>query len=281
MDLQFLANVPSLASLYALLAAGYVIVYRASRVFNLAHGELMMMGGFFFFTMASLSPVHNLALVLVLTFLLSFLAGGLIYILIMRPMAGQPLFAAILVTVALGIMLRGIAILTWSARAQYPLDILGVKNVARELPGGIILSTFDLAQIASAVALYLALFVFFRFSRLGIQMRAAAENPLLAAQRGINIHLLFALSWSIATFTAAAAGVLYASNIRLDPGIADIGLKALAVPLAGGMGSLLGAIPAAIVIAGAEIITIRGISGLWTGNPLLSNVMPFIIILIV
>ncbi|HLB29191.1 MAG TPA: branched-chain amino acid ABC transporter permease, partial [Dehalococcoidia bacterium] len=167
------------------------------------------------------------------------------------------------------------------ARAQYPLDILGVKNVARELPGGIILSTFDLAQIASAVALYLALFVFFRFSRLGIQMRAAAENPLLAAQRGINIHLLFALSWSIATFTAAAAGVLYASNIRLDPGIADIGLKALAVPLAGGMGSLLGAIPAAIVIAGAEIITIRGISGLWTGNPLLSNVMPFIIILIV
>src|SRR5207249_1259447 len=101
-------------------------------------------------------------------------------------------------------------------------------------------SALDVVTVASAAALLGGLFAFLRLSRLGIRMRAAAERPLLAAQRGIDFHALFALSWALASFAGALAGVLYASNVRLDPSLGILGLKAFAVALVGGLDSLGG-----------------------------------------
>src|SRR5262249_17457139 len=83
---------------------------------------------------------------------------------------------------------------------------------ARRLPGGAVVSTFDLLTVAVAAALFVGLFAFLRLSLLGIQMRAAGEKALLAAQRGINFQLLFALSWALAALSGALAGILYANN---------------------------------------------------------------------
>jgi len=271
--LQLVANTLVLASTYVLLAVGYVVVYRASRVLNLAHGELMMLGGYAFFALVSATPGH-LIVAVPAALLVSFLAGVAVYFAVMRPMAGHPVFSAVLVTVSLGILLRGLVILGWTADIKYPLAVAGYQNAPLRLPGGAVLSGVDLFAIATAGALLLGLWLFFAKSRFGIQMRATAENPRLAAQRGIDIHLVFAVAWGISTFAAGLAGVLYASSVRLDPEIGVIGLKAFPVALIGGLDSLAGVLPAALLIALLEILAIQYVS------PLLSEVVPFLALLL-
>jgi len=269
---QLVANTLVLASTYALLATGYVVVYRASRILNLAHGELMMLGGYAFFTLASGLPGHPVVVILA-TLVLSALVGVGVYGALMRPMAGHPLFSAVLVTVALGILLRGVVILGWEPDQKYPLALTGYQNASRRLPGGAVLSDLDLASILAATLLLLGLWAFFTRSRLGIQMRATAESPRLAAQGGVDIHRVFAVSWAISTFAAGTAGVLYAANVRLDPEIGVIGLKAFPVALVGGLDSLAGIVPAALAIALLENLAIRYV------DPLLSEVVPFLVLL--
>ena len=271
--MQLVANTLVLASTYVLLAVGYVVVYRASRVLNLAHGELMMLGGYAFFALVSATPGH-LIVAGPAALLVSFLAGVAVYFAVMRPMAGHPVFSAVLVTVSLGILLRGLVILGWTADIKYPLAVAGYQNAPLRLPGGAVLSGVDLFAIATAGALLLGLWLFFAKSRFGIQMRATAENPRLAAQRGIDIHLVFAVAWGISTFAAGLAGVLYTSSVRLDPEIGVIGLKAFPVALIGGLDSLAGVLPAALLIALLEILAIQYVS------PLLSEVVPFLALLL-
>jgi branched-chain amino acid transport system permease protein len=270
---QLLANTLVLAGTYVLLAVGYVVVYRASRVVNLAHGELMTLAGYAFFTVVSAAPGRPLP-GLAATLVISGVVGAAVYFVLMRPMAGQPLFSAVLVTISLGILLRGLIVLTWSADFKYPLAVLGYENRPIHLALGAVLSTVDLLTLGAEACLLVLLAIFFKRSRLGIQMRATAENPRLAAQAGINIHLVFALAWAISTLTGGTAGVLYASNIRLDPEIGVIGLKAFPVALVGGLDSLAGVVPASLVIALLEILAVNYLS------PLLSDVIPFAILLV-
>src|SRR5262249_45748815 len=131
----------------------------------------------------------------------------------------------------------------------------------------------DAWSITTAALVMLGLLGFLRGSRLGIQMRAAGERPLLAAQRGIDFQALFALSWALAALTAGLAGAPYASNRRPAPPPRVIGLKAFAVALVGGLDSLGGVVPAALLIAAIEVLTVR------YANPLLAEVSPFICLL--
>ena len=270
--LQALATVVVVASLYALLGAGYVLVYRASRVLNLAQGDLLTLGGYFLFAVASAVPGVP-ALSIPLAAALSALAGVLIYLLLMRPMAGHPIFAAVLVTVTLGILLRAAIVFAFTDRTRHTLALLALSNPPVRLPGGAVVSTFDLVMVGSAVLLFAGLFLFLRLSPLGIQMRAAGERPLLASQRGINFHAVFALSWALAAFAGGLAGMIYASNVRLEPSLDILGLRAFAVALVGGLDSLAGVIPAALLVATVEVMSVR------YGNPLLSEVSPFLCLL--
>jgi len=271
--MQFWINVVVLASTYALLAAGYVLIYRASRVLNLAHGELMMLSAYLLFALAGALP-HQPLLTIPLTLLIAAGLGVATYYLLIRPLAGRPLFSAVLVTVALGIMLQGLVVLVWTPRVQYPAVALGITNQPHQLPGGGVISTLDALTVLVALALFGLLAAFFRYSRLGVQMLAAAENPLLVAQRGIDFHRLFAVAWGLAIATAALAGVLYTLTNRLEGTVALVGLKAFPVALVGGLGSLTGALPAALLVALAEAAAIQYV------DPLLSNVAPFLVLLI-
>jgi branched-chain amino acid transport system permease protein len=271
--MQLAANTLVLASTYILLAVGYVVVYRASRILNLAHGELLMLGGYALFTLLSVAPGRPL-LAIAGTLVVSFLLGTLVYLAVMRPMAGHPIFSAVLVTISLGILFRGLAILGWTAEIRYPLALMGFTTTSRRLPGGAVVSDVDLLSMLAASALLVGLWIFFARSRLGIQMRATAENPRLAAERGVNIHLVFAVSWGISTFAAGLVGILYSSQVRLDPEIGVIGLKAFPVALVGGLDSLAGVLPAGLAIALLEVLAIQYVS------PLLSEVVPFLALLV-
>ena len=271
--LQALTTTLVVASLYALLGAGYVLVYRSSRVLNLAQGDLLTLGGYFLFAVATAFPGAP-AVSLPLAALLSALTGVLVYVVLMRPMAGHPIFAAVLVTVTLGILLRAAIVFLFTDRTRHPLQSLGLTNPPRSLPGGAVVSTFDLVMVGTAVMLFVALFAFLTKSPLGIQMRAAGERALLASQRGINFHGVFGLSWALAAFAGGLAGMIYSSNVRLEPSLDVLGLRAFAVALVGGLDSLAGVIPAAIIVAAVEVMSIR------YGNPLLSDVSPFLCLLV-
>jgi branched-chain amino acid transport system permease protein len=269
---QLAVNIVVLAAIYALIACGYVLIYRVSRVLNLAHGELMMLGAYLLLVTASLfggQPLIAFAVAL----LLSLTVGVLVYVFLMRKMTGEMVLAAVLTTVALGIFLRGLVVLIWSAQQQYPARPLGFVNAAIELPGGARISTGAALLVLSTAAIYAALFIFLRFGRWGMRMRAAGQNPLLAAQRGIDLHAVYALAWGLSTLTGSLAGMLIALDSGLDSTMVLIGLKAFPAALVGGLDSLAGALAGALIVAGAEVLLIHYV------DPLLSDVVPFLVLI--
>jgi branched-chain amino acid transport system permease protein len=270
--LQLAVNIIVLAAIYALIACGYVLVYRVSRVLNLAHGELMMLGAYMLIvTAAQFSSYWPLAILAAVG--LSLLTGVLVYLFLMRKMTGEMVLAAVLTTVALGVLLRGVMVLVWSAQQQYPAQALGVANTSIALPGGARISFFSALLILTTALVYGALLSFLRFGRWGIRMRAAGQSPLLAAQRGINLHAVYALAWGLSTLTGSLAGILLALDSGLDQTMAIIGLKAFPAALVGGLDSLVGALLGSLIVAAAEVLLIHYV------DPLLSEVVPFLVLI--
>ena len=270
--MQFIVNILVLASIYALIACGYVLIYRVSRVLNLAHGELMMLGGYLLVATAS-GLVSSPIMALVLALCLSLAVGGLVYAFLMRRMTGEMVLAAVLTTVALGILLRGAILLIWGATPKHPREMLGWENPVLLLPGDARISLYAALLIGMTVLVYSAILLFMRFGRWGMRMRAAGQNPLLAAQRGINLHLVFALAWGLSTFTGSIAGMLIALDSGLDSTMVLIGLKAFPAALVGGLDSLVGALVGALIIAAVEVGVIRFV------DPLLAEVVPFLVLI--
>lgn len=272
--MQLVANIMVLAALYALLGAGYVMIYRVSRVLNLAHGELMMVGAYLMLATGSLFAGRPLAAIAAAAFL-ALVVGVLVYLVLMQRMTGEAVLAAVLATIALGVLLRGLVILVWSAQQQYPAASIGWANPPVALPGGARVSATNLLLVAVSLAVYGGLFLFLRFTPYGIRMRAAGQNPLLAAQRGIRLQGVYALAWGLSTFTGGLAGMLLALNSGVDNTMPVIGLKAFPAALVGGLDSLGGALAGALIIATAEILLIQYV------DPLLSDVVPFFVLLAV
>jgi branched-chain amino acid transport system permease protein len=269
---QLIVNIVVLAAIYALISCGYVLIYRVSRVLNLAHGELMMLGAYLLMATATMFSGH-LIMAFAAALLLSLTVGVLVYVFLMRKLTGEMVLAAVLTTIALGILLRGMMVLIWSAQQQYPAQALGLPNPAIELVGGARISTFAAILVVTTAAAYAALFAFLRFGRWGMRMRAAGQNPLLAAQRGINLHAVYALAWSLSTLTGSIAGMLIALDSGLGSTMVVIGLKAFPAALVGGLDSLLGALLGSLIVAGAEVLLIHYV------DPLLSDVVPFLVLI--
>jgi branched-chain amino acid transport system permease protein len=268
---QVAVNIAVLAAIYALICCGYVLIYRVSRVLSLAHGELMMLGAYGLYATASLFGGHPL-LAIAAAGALAVMVGVAVYLALMWRMTGESVLAAVLATIALGILLRGAMILVFGTQTQYPLRDLGWSNASLPVFGARI-SVVGLALVIATAAVYAGLFAFLRFSRWGIRMRAAGQHPLLAAQRGIGLHGIYALAWGLATFTGGMAGMLIACDAGLEGTLVIIGLKAFPAALVGGLDSLVGALVGSLVIAAAEVLLIHHV------DPLLSDVVPFAVLL--
>ncbi len=274
MSLQLVANIVVLAAIYALVSTGYVLIYRVSRVLNLAHGELMMIGAYLLVATAGVFSGNPL-LALILAAAGGLIMGMVVYAVLMRWLTGEAVLAAVLITIALGILLRGLSILIWTTQQFYPGATFGWHNPPVRIAPGVQISAASLAIVLLTVIVYAGLFVFLQFTRWGVRMRAAGQNPLLAEQRGIRLHGIYAFAWGLSTFTASLAGMLLSLDSGVESTMATIGLKAFPAALVGGLDSLLGAAIGALIVATAEIAAIQYV------NPLLSDVVPFLVLLIV
>jgi branched-chain amino acid transport system permease protein len=269
---QLIANIVVLTAIYALIACGYVLVYRVSRVLNLAHGELMMLAAYLLLTTTSLFAGHPLTAI-GSALGLSMLVGALVYVLLMRKLTGEMALAAVLCTIALGVLVRGATVLAWSAQQHYPSEALGIANTPIALPGGARISLCASLMVLTTAIVYGGLLAFMRLGRWGVRMRAAGQNPLLAAQRGINLNAIYALAWSLSGLTGAMAGVLIALDSGLGQSMATIGLKAFPAALVGGLDSLAGALLGSLIVAASEVLLIQYV------DPLLSDVVPFLVLI--
>jgi branched-chain amino acid transport system permease protein len=269
--MQIAVNIIVLASLYCLVCCGYVLVYRASRVLNLAQGELMTLGGYFLLTIVMALPGHPL-LSFGLGIAVSLALGLIVYFFLMRYMTGEAAISAVLVTISLGILLRGIITLVWTSQDWYPLEYMGIENHSHRVVGDSRISTFGIVGVVSSALLYISLFICLKFTRWGLRMRAVGENPLLASQRGINLHTYYALSWGLAAFSGGLAGMIMACDSGLQPDMFIIALMAFPVVLVGGLDSLLGVIPGSLIVATAQVVAI-------SISPQASEVAPFVVLL--
>lgn len=270
--MQFAVNVLVLTALYAMIAEGFVLIYRASRVFSLAHGDLMMLGGYVFFT-CLVATGGNLWASVPLALAAGFLVGVAVYLAGIRPLAGYPVASIVLVTVAIGILIRSVATLIWSGQVRYPAHALPFKDTPLHLGGGAF-SALDLASLAAALVFFVVLVVLLQRTALGVRMRAAAENPRLAANSGINIHRVIALSWGLACFGATLAALFYTTRVNLEPDSWLVGLRAFVPALIGGMNSPLGVLPGALIVAIVEVLAAQYL------DPVMVNSAPFVVLLL-
>jgi branched-chain amino acid transport system permease protein len=213
-----------------------------------------------------------LALAILGAVVFSVVMGSAIYMAMMRRLVGEPFYVAILVTIGLAIVLKSAIIVIWRA-PRVTIDV-GVAPAIR-LAGGATLSYMDVASVLLTIAFFVGLYLFFRFTRLGVQFRGTAENPLLASQRGVNVNLVLSLAWIVAVLAATLSGVFYGGRAFLSTESVTIGLAGLTAALVGGLDSLRGAVAGAFVVALAQYLTVRLI------DPVLSEALPFLILLVV
>jgi len=172
----------------------------------------------------------------------------------LRPMVGQPQFAIVILTIALGFVFRSVAGGIWSHEPRTfatPFTNMNFKL------GGVVLGAESIAIIVGTLVLSGALFAFFRYTRIGIAMQAASQNQLAAYYMGIPVKFVFALIWAISAAVSAAAGVLLAPTLTMSPDMGLIGLVAFAAAVIGGFGSLPGALLAGLMIGVIKGLTAR------------------------
>ena len=162
--------------------------------------------------------------------------------------------------------------LIWTSQSWHPLQFMGLTNTGHTLFGTAVISTFGLAAVLSAILLYVALFTCLKFTRWGLRMRAVAKTRCWRPNSGIDIHKYYALSWGLAAFSAGLAGIIMACDSGLEPNMFVIGLMAFPVVLVGGLDSLVGVIPGALVVALAQVAAI-------SISPQASEVAPFVVLL--
>jgi branched-chain amino acid transport system permease protein len=264
---------------YALVALGFVVIYRATRVINFAQGGLVMLGAYLtynfhqtwglpFFVAVALAVVVSAAL------------GVLVEALILRRMVGQPTFAVLMITIGLLFVIEQVVTTIWGFEA---LNLGDPWKVRATQVGEVVLAVRDIWTIVLAAAVLAAFFAFFRYSAMGVAMRATALDQEAALAQGISARRVFALSWAIAGGVAALAGVTAAAGAAaLNPQVEFIALRAFPAMILGGLDSPAGAVAGGAIIGLTQVLTggYQPQYASWLGNGF-SNVMPYLVMVVI
>ena len=263
----------SIGCIYALVALGFVLIYKATEVVNFAQGELMMVGAFFAYTLVDLGGIPFVPGVL-LALLATASFGILINRLLLRPLIGSPAFTIVLATVAVSTLIRALVAMVpgWGVETHRLSNPVAGKVISA---GNLVISAEHLIVIVVTILLVALLYIFFSRSRIGVALQATSQNQLAAGYAGINVRRMFGLIWGISAAVAALAGVLLAPMAFVHVNMGYIGLKAFPAAVLGGFGSLPGA-----VIGGIVIGVIEELAGLYLPEGF-KNVAAYIVLLTV
>lgn len=273
MDIFLQLTVSGLSNgmVYALAAAGFVIIYKASDVINFAQGDLLLLGTYLvFFAVAQTGLPWSLGVLV--TIALAVVAGLAVERLVLRPLVGEPVISMVMVTIGLSSVLRALVHALWgpSPRSFEPFLWSGEVTI-----GTAVVSGERLLSIPVALVVLAGLGFFFRHTRHGIAMRAVADDEQAALSMGISIPRIIGTAWALAAATAAIGGVMLANIVGVSPNVAAIGLRVFPVVILGGLDSIGGA-----VVAGAIIGLLEVYAGGYLGHGL-SLVVPYLVLIAV
>jgi branched-chain amino acid transport system permease protein len=247
MAYQTVVSAAVLGVVYSLVALGYVVVYRASRVFNFLQAQFMYFGALFFTTVYTGDTLWGFIWGLLLACFVAGVMGGLIYVLVIQRTAGEPHWIQMLLTLFLGIAGVNLGQLIWGSDprfVEFPMEA-----ITWQLPGGAVLTRVDLIILVAGLGLCAALYWLLTVSPMGIRLRATAENPGLAAYSGMRLSVWIGLAWAIAAVVGVVAAVSFALRVPLDPTITEIGLLAFPAAMIGGMDSVKGCFVGGLILA--------------------------------
>jgi branched-chain amino acid transport system permease protein len=245
---QLLISGISQGCVYGLIALGFVLIYKATEMVNFAQGDMMMLGAFVAITFVDVLGWPFLPGVLAALMVMA-VVGMIIERVLLRPMIGEPHFAVLMLTIGLGFILRALAGAIWGSRPR-SLESPYAGRVWQF--GELVVGAESSAIVIGTALLCLALYAFFRFTRLGIAMQAASQNQLAAYYVGIPVKRIYSLVWALSAVIATCAGVLTAPVSLVDPLMGFVGIKAFAAAIVGGFGSLPGAVIGGVVVGLAE-----------------------------
>lgn len=273
--LQYTITGVTVGMVYALIAMGFVLIWKSSGVANLALGQLVLLFSWFTYGMLAQAGLPAwLGLVVVVAF--AFLLGWIIERFVLRPLIAQPILSLIAVTLGMAYFIEGLCTFIWP---------WGVDVLPRLFPqdpihiGTAVVSQEYLWAAGISLLLFGALSLYFKYSRMGIAMRATADDQMAVQACGIPVTRIFSRSWMFACVMAAVGGILMSSIGGISYGLVETGMKSFSVVILGGLDSFLGAIIAGPIIGLAENLAEGYLTAYtWPG---VKEIIPFFIIIIV
>ncbi len=273
--LQLTISGLAVGMVYALIALGFVVVWKSSGVANLALGQLVLVSSWFTYGVlveAGLPLWVGFPLVLIFAPIL----GWLIERVVLRPLIAQPILSLITVTLGVAYFLEGLVVFIW------PMSVAALPRLFPSEPvhiAGAVVSQEYLWIAGISLLVFAVLSVFYRYHKMGIAMRATADDQLAVQACGVPVTRIFSSSWIFACIVAAVGGVLVSSIGGITYGLVETGLKSFSVVILGGLDSFTGAIVAGPIIGLAESLGGGYLSPVtWPG---VKDIIPFVVIMIV
>jgi branched-chain amino acid transport system permease protein len=240
----------ALGSIYGIVALGFVLVFKSTGVLNLAQGDFLMLGAYF---SVSLLVTNDLGLYLALPLVALSMAliGLAIHYTVMKRLVGQPFFSIVLVTIGIGIIIRAVLLMYYGPIEKGRLDALpeGSFDI-----GSVTILWANVVIVAIIGLLLLGFVLFFRYTRLGLHIRAVADNLEAAAAQGIRPDTVYAMTWGVSLALAGIAGLLFGNVNNVTPQASSIGLAAMPAAVIGGLSSLGGAIVGGLIVGVFELL---------------------------
>jgi len=246
-----------LGAIYALIALGYVIIYKATSVVNFAQGEAVMVGAYIGLSVYSFMHLP-VPLVFAITMAVAALLGVIIERVAYRRLVGAPVISLIIATLAVGLILRNVVRLIFGPNV-YPFPPLIANRPLRF--AGLVTTPQNLLILGVSVTCMVLLFLYFRLTKWGKAMRAVSQNGTAAVLMGISVRKVFSMIWALSAALGALAGVLLAPLLVVNPDMGWIALKAFVVAILGGFQSLPGA-----VLGGFALGILENLAGFYIGS---------------
>ena len=265
----------AVGGIYALIALGFVLIYKATSIINFATGEFMMIGAYIFYTFTVMLGWPAIpAFIMVMAG--AALLGMLVEFSILRHMLGQPTISIVMVTIGSSSILTGFAEIIWSSdfKSFPPLFprapiILGDVIIRSNLFWGFVVAMATVSLFA----------IFFKYSKIGIAMRATAGDQMASYSMGINVRTMFTTAWALGAIAASLGGLIIGNIGGVQPNLGSIGLKIFPVVILGGLDSIGGAVLGGFIVGILENIAGGYLDPYFNGG--VKDVVPFIILVVI
>ncbi|HHY21610.1 MAG TPA: branched-chain amino acid ABC transporter permease [Bacilli bacterium] len=273
--MQMLVTGIVVGSIYALVALGFVLIYKASDALNLANGEIVLIGAYICLTLITAYKIPFI-LALIITLAFNAILGLTIERVVLRPLLNAPVISVIMATLGLSSLLGGAIHIIWGHQNRSFPQIFPATPIKI---GGVIITPVYLWSFIIVIALLIAFTLFFKYSKMGIAMRAVADDQQAALSMGISVKSVYAATWAIASVVAAVGGVLLGNINGVSASMAMIGLTVLPVVILGGLDSIPGAIVGGFLIGVLQSLAGGYLDPLVGGG--LKEVVPFIVVVLI